>query len=177
MTPDKMKLIAKRLFIGGFFFLPFLWLVNAFFFRTTLRCCCVFVDSLFFSVVFSQRSILQTPGDARSRESVCANVGGGVCRDAGGVVGVAGALSDAARQLDDVWRFHYCVYSNSIATDDDEEKSTRLECKVSNKMKMRNVTKTFHRFNGSLSYSTLQNFNCCVHFSNEQSFGWCEARH
>jgi hypothetical protein len=34
MTPDKMKLIAKRLFIAGFFFLPFLWLVNAFFFRT-----------------------------------------------------------------------------------------------------------------------------------------------
>jgi presenilin enhancer 2 len=33
LTPDKMKLIAKRLFIGGFFLLPFLWLVNAFYFR------------------------------------------------------------------------------------------------------------------------------------------------
>lgn len=33
LTPDKMKLIAKRLFIGGFFLLPFLWLVNVFYFR------------------------------------------------------------------------------------------------------------------------------------------------
>jgi glucan phosphoethanolaminetransferase (alkaline phosphatase superfamily) len=33
MTAEKMTLIARRLFIGGFFMLPFLWLVNAFYFR------------------------------------------------------------------------------------------------------------------------------------------------
>ena len=33
MTPAKMRIIAQRLFIAGFFGLPFLWLVNAAFFR------------------------------------------------------------------------------------------------------------------------------------------------
>ena len=33
MTPAKMQTIAKRLFLAGFLFLPFLWLVNAAFFR------------------------------------------------------------------------------------------------------------------------------------------------
>mmetsp|Transcript_13929 Transcript_13929/g.23984 ORF Transcript_13929/g.23984 Transcript_13929/m.23984 type:complete len:100 (-) Transcript_13929:58-357(-) len=33
LTEDKMKMIAKRLFLAGFCFLPFIWLVNAFYFR------------------------------------------------------------------------------------------------------------------------------------------------
>src|SRR4051812_25656941 len=75
LTPDKMKLISKRLFLAGFFFLPFLWLVNAFFFRNQPRSFVVRLLQRQLTVIIATRTVLQTSVDTREREQLRPPVG------------------------------------------------------------------------------------------------------